>query len=40
MNDSLRENLSYFVNSKAPCYIRDDENTYTYLILPINFSKD
>lgn len=35
------ENIKiYFVNSKAPCYIRDDENTYTYLILPINFSKD
>ena len=30
----------YFVNSKSPCYIRDDDNTYTYLILPINFNKE
>ena len=27
----------YFINSKSPCIIRDDENTYVYLILPINF---
>ena len=27
----------YFVNPKAPCYIRNDENTYLYMILPINF---
>lgn len=27
----------YMVNSKAPCIIRDDENTYLYLILPVNF---
>ena len=27
----------YFVNSKSPCIIRDEENTYVYLILPINF---
>ena len=26
----------YFVNSKAPCVIRDEENTYTYLLLPVN----
>ena len=28
----------YMVNPKAPCFIRDDENKYTYLILPVNFN--
>ena len=28
----------YFVNPKAPCFIRDKEETYTYLVLPINFT--
>lgn len=28
----------YFVNPKAPCFIRDDEKCYTYLILPVNFN--
>lgn len=27
----------YMVNAKAPCFIRDEENTYIYLILPVNF---
>lgn len=27
----------YYVNSKAPCFIRDEEQSYIYLILPINF---
>lgn len=27
----------YFVNAKAPCFIRDDAGTYVYLILPVNF---
>ena len=26
----------YFVNSKAPCYIRDNDRSYSYLILPVN----
>ena len=26
------------LNSKAPCFIKDDEETYTYLILPVTFS--
>ena len=26
----------YFVNAKAPCFIRDDEGRYIYLILPVN----
>ena len=28
----------YMTNPKAPCFIRDDEGTYIYLILPINFN--
>lgn len=28
----------YFVNPKAPCFIKDSEGKYTYLILPVNFS--
>lgn len=27
----------YFMNSKAPCFIRDENDSYIYLILPINF---
>ena len=27
----------YYVNSKAPCFIRDMDQTYIYLILPVNF---
>lgn len=26
----------YMVNSKAPCFIRDSEGAYIYLILPVN----
>lgn len=29
----------YLVNPKAPCFIRDDEGKYTYLILPVNFNQ-
>lgn len=28
----------YLVNPKAPCFIRNDEETYIYLILPVNFN--
>ena len=28
----------YLVNPKAPCFIRDEENNYIYLILPVNFT--
>ena len=28
----------YLVNPKAPCFIRDDKNSYIYLILPVNFT--
>ena len=27
----------YYVNSKAPCFIRNEEQSYIYLILPVNF---
>ena len=30
----------YLVNPKAPCFIRDDEEIYTYLILPVNISQN
>ena len=28
----------YFMNQKAPCYIKDDDETYRYVILPVNIS--
>jgi DNA polymerase-3 subunit beta len=28
----------YFVNPKAPCFIKDKEESYIYLILPVNFN--
>lgn len=42
--DALRviddENVDiYMVNSKAPCFIRDEEEKYIYLILPVNFNR-
>ena len=41
--DALRviddENISvYLMNPKSPCFIRDESNSYTYLILPVNFN--
>lgn len=27
----------YMMNPKSPCFIKDDEGTYIYLILPVNF---
>ena len=27
----------YLVNPKSPCFIRDKEQNYVYLILPVNF---
>lgn len=41
--DALRvideEEISlYMVNPKAPCFIRDDDNQFVYLILPVNFN--
>ena len=28
----------YMVNPKAPCFIKDEQESYTYLILPVNFN--
>ena len=41
--DALRvideEDVSlYMVNPKAPCFIKDDDGRYTYMILPVNFN--
>ena len=41
--DALRviddENIDiYLVNSKAPCFVKNEEESYIYLILPINFN--
>lgn len=41
--DALRviddENITlYMVNPKAPCFIRNEEQSYIYLILPVNFN--
>ncbi len=32
------EIILYMVNPKAPCFIKDDKDTYIYLILPVNFT--
>ena len=29
--------LIYFLNSKAPCFIRDEGQSYIYMVLPVNF---
>lgn len=29
----------YFVNSTAPCFIRNDEGNYVYIILPVNINR-
>ena len=28
----------YFMNAKAPLFIKDEEQSYIYLILPVNFN--
>lgn len=28
----------YFVNPKAPCFIRDEKASYNYVVLPVNFT--
>ena len=44
LSDALRaidkeEATLYFLNPRSPCFIRDEEGTYTYLILPVNINK-
>lgn len=29
----------YLMNPKAPCFIKDEKESYTYLILPVNFNR-
>jgi DNA polymerase-3 subunit beta len=29
--------IIYFLNSKAPCFIRDEAQSYNYMVLPVNF---
>lgn len=41
--DALRviddeEVVLYLMNAKSPCFIKDEEESYIYLILPVNFS--
>ena len=43
MIDALRviddEEVNLFLmNPKAPCFIKDENETYIYLILPVNFN--
>ena len=33
-----KEVTLYMVNPKAPCFIKDDEGKFIYLILPVNFN--
>ena len=28
----------YLLNSKAPCFIKNDDESYIYLVLPVNFN--
>jgi len=28
----------YFINQKAPCYMKDENETYRYVVLPVNIS--
>ena len=28
----------YLMNPKAPCFIKDEKESYIYLILPVNFN--
>ena len=30
----------YLMNSKAPCFIKDEKESYIYLILPVNFNSE
>ena len=45
LTDALKviddENIYLYMTSpKSPCFIRDDEDSYTYMILPVNLSAD
>ena len=36
----LEEIDMYMLNPKSPCIIRDEEDTFTYLILPVNINQN
>ena len=38
LNVDEEEITMYMINPKAPCFIRNMEETYVYLILPVNFN--
>ena len=43
LSDALRviddeEVTLYMMNPKSPCFIKDEEESYIYLILPVNFN--
>ena len=43
LSDALRiiddeEVTLYMMNAKSPCFIKDEEENYIYLILPVNFN--
>ena len=43
LSDALRiiddeEVTLYMMNAKSPCFIKDEEESYIYLILPVNFN--
>jgi DNA polymerase-3 subunit beta len=27
----------YLINHRAPCFIKDEEQSYIYMVLPVNF---
>ena len=37
-NIDSEEVTLYMINAKSPCFIRDEEESYIYLILPVNFN--
>ena len=43
LSDALRiiddeEVTLYMMNAKSPCFIKDEDESYIYLILPVNFN--
>ncbi|CBK75570.1 DNA polymerase sliding clamp subunit (PCNA homolog) [Butyrivibrio fibrisolvens 16/4] len=28
----------YMLNAKSPCFIKDDEGSFIYIVLPVNFN--
>lgn len=34
----MRKLPSIMMNAKSPCFIKDEDESYIYLILPVNFN--